>query len=155
MTNCIFVGVRSIAEANAALVAVERFREAQAGTQIEDPHAPSALDGGRVLRILNALSWRKLPSDYGRLFRVLLDAPEGQPVKIDALAEAISASSVGRVDTMTQKLTGRIKKFATAEELASVRRPFNLIITATYEKDAPAFQLTDEGREAVQRFLGR
>jgi hypothetical protein len=155
MTDSIFIGVRNLAEANAALLAVEQLRRSQPATHVENPPAPSALDCGTAQRIFNALAWRKLPADYRRFFRVLLDAPEGEPVKVEAVAKKIGASSVGRVEAMTAKLTGRMKRFATPEEISNVPKPFNLLIASYNDQESHEYQLTAEGREAVLRYLGR
>jgi len=88
------------------------------------------------------------------IFRELLDAPLGAEVRIEDLSKKIGATTE-ELRANTSKLSARMRRIATPEELAIYRTPFLLLADLTYNESKMArYTLTPAGRDALRRFLG-
>ena len=96
----------------------------------------------------------RLGGRYLQIFREWLDAPEGEEVRIEDLSKKIGAS-IQELRASTAKLSARMKRIATPEEIATLRTPFLMLADLTYnEKQLARYTLTPAGRNAVRKFLG-
>ena len=155
-------GLQSPTEVAVAWEAVQHHRHA--ATQA--PEAPpenrnsntSELDGattGLAERIHRGLTLpMRLEGRYLQIFREWLNAPQGETVKIEDLSKKIGAS-IEELRASTSKLSARMRRIATPEEIASLRTPFLMLADLTYnDKKMARYSLTPAGRDAVRRFLG-
>ncbi len=95
----------------------------------------------------------RLEGRYIKIFREWLAAPQGEKVKIEELAKKVGAS-IGEVRASTAKLSLRMKRIATPEEIATLWTPFLLLADLTYDEHRMArYALTPAGRDAVRRFV--
>lgn len=151
-------GLTSPEEVAVASRAVEHYRQTQTNSPAQyDNSSASELDaatGALADRIRRGFTWRALGPPYEAIFRELLDAPVGQAVKIEDLAKKLGAS-FDEIKARLAKLSGRMKRIATAEEIARLRTPFMLFAQIESEGGATQYRLTQAGREAAKRYLGR
>jgi hypothetical protein len=152
------MGFNSLEEMAAASRAAEHYRKTQAKSPAEVDNSPTseldAATGALADRILKGLTWRPLGAPYEEIFRELLDTPVGRAVKIEDLAKKLGAS-VDEIKARLAKLSGRMKRIATAEEMARLRTPFMLFAHIESEAGSTQYRLTPAGREAAKVYVGR
>jgi hypothetical protein len=152
------MGFNTVEEMAVASRAVENDRQAQAKSPIQVNNTlASELDaatGALADRILSGWRWRPLGAPYEALMAGLLDAPVGQAVKIEELAKKVGAS-FDEIKARLAKLSGRMKRIATPEEMSRLRTPFMLFAGIESEGGSTQYRLTPAGREAAKRYLGR
>lgn len=151
-------GLTSPEEVAVAWQAVQQHRQAQAKSPAQVSNSPSGeLDGPTTAlasRIYRGFTWRKLGPAYADIFRELLEAPKGQEVKIEDLATKLGVT-VNVVKARLSKVSGRMKRIATPEEIARETTPFKLFADIGYDGKSSQYRLTPAGREAAKRYLGR
>jgi hypothetical protein len=152
-------GPLNAAEVAVVSEALARHRRVQGAPAPEDRefHA-TEVDGATAEsseRIFRGLCLAPLGPPYRRIFEEWLKTPESEVVGLEELA-ARTGASIEEVRARTSKLSGRMRKIATPEEIATLRTPFLLLADLTYdEKNYARYALTRAGRQAVRRFLGR
>jgi hypothetical protein len=155
-------GLQNPAEVAAAWQAVLHHRHStaeasQAPSENRHSHAGEldAATAGLAERIHRGLTLPvRLEGRYALIFRELLDAPQGAEVRIEDLSKKIKATTE-ELRANTSKLSARMRRIATPEELATHRTPFLLLADLTYnEKKMARYTLTPAGRDALRRFLG-
>jgi hypothetical protein len=149
-------GLISPEEVAVAWQAVQQHRQAKSPAQVSNSpsgelHGPTAELASRIYK---GLTWRPLGPTYAEIFRELLDAPNGQEVKMEDLVTKLRATG-DEVKARLSKLSGRMKRIATPEEIARVRTPFMLFADIEYDGKSSQYRLTPAGREAAKRYLGR
>jgi hypothetical protein len=113
---------------------------------------PTSALAQRIYKGLTSAPWGPR---YDQILQELLDAPEGEVVKIEDLEKKLGAT-IRELRASVSKVSGRMKNIATPEEIENLRTPFLLIADLKYdEKHFARYQLTAAGREAVRRYLGR
>lgn len=152
-------GLLSPAEVAVAWQAVTQYRQGQPKSAAEGnrPETGEIDEATAVLaqRIHRGLTLAPLGTRYQQMFQVWFDAPEGEAVKIEDLSAKVGAS-IEELRASTSKLSARMHKIATPEEMATLRTPFLLLADLKYDENRMArYTLTPAGREAVRRFLGR
>lgn len=152
------VAINNGAEADVVLNALEAYRRAPPLTDTAITPAPEtalSLDiSGSAERIFQGLGWARLGPGYEKILRTWLDAGAAY-TKVDDLAEAVAVSLV-QIRSMISKLSGRMKRIATDDEIKNLRTPMLLLVDVHYdEKGSSRHRLTAAGREAVKRYLGR
>jgi hypothetical protein len=151
-------GLTSPEEIAVAWRAVERYRQEQTKSPGHISNPPSGeLDGGTAAlasRIFKGFTWRPLGPAYAEIFRELLGAPDGRGVKIEDFVAKLNATA-DEMKARLSKLSGRMKRIATPEELARVRTPFMLFADIEYDGKSSQYRLTPAGREAAKRYLGQ
>ena len=145
----VFIPCSSLAEAGHLLEAQSRYR----ATMGESPASSMPSHDDSADRITAALGSAPLPQVYGDYLRVLFDAPNYLDIRAIAAKLNISPTQIG---AMASKLSARLKKVASANELRDLKTPLNLLVTIRYDqatKEA-SHKLTDPaGRDAVTRYL--
>jgi hypothetical protein len=152
-------GLHSPEEVTAAWQAVLLYRGADTNAREAAPvnlNSPaSELDAALAERIYRALTFpKRLEKRYTEILREWLNARPGEEVKIEDLSKNIGAT-IGELRASTAKLSARMRKVATQEEIATLSTPFLMLSNLTYDEHRMArYALTPAGREAVRRFLG-
>lgn len=139
--------------------AVAQHRQAQTKSPMDIQNsATGEFDGataGLAQRIYKGLTLAPLGPQYQQMLQEWLDAPKGELVKIEDLAEKLDAP-IEVLRARVSKLSARMKRIATPEEIETVRTPFMLLSDLKYdERKFARYRLTPAGREAVHRYLGR
>lgn len=151
-------GLQTPAEVAVAWGAVEQHRQAQTRPSTEGPIIPAHLDRATAelaQRIYKGLTWRPLGPRYREMFEAWLTAPSGEAVKIEDLATRLN-TSVEHLRANLSKLSARMKRIATAEEIANVRTPFQLLADIEYDaRNSSQHRLTEAGKEATRKYLDR
>jgi hypothetical protein len=152
-----FIGLDSPEEVVVAWRAVESYRRSRISSAQATPTASEgdlAPDVGELAeRIRRGFMWRPLGAPYEGIFRELLKVPEGQAITIEDLSSKLGAS-FDEVKARLAKLSGRLKRIATPDEIASLRTPFMLFAAIESAGGATRYRLTPAGREATRRYLG-
>jgi hypothetical protein len=140
--------------------ALEQHRQGQAKSPAQTGNAPSPageIDEATAElagRIYKGFTWHQLGPHYAAIFETLLDAPEDQAIKLESLATQLK-STVDEVKARLSKLSGRMKRIATPQEIARVKTPFTLFADIEYDGTSTQYRLTQAGHEAAKRYLGR
>lgn len=155
-------GLKNPAEVAAAWEAVQLFRNAAT----KAPEAPpqnrnsltcelNAATAGLAERIYRGLTLPvRLDGRYLQIFREWLDSSPGGEVKLEELSKKVGATTE-ELRANISKLSARMRRIATPEEIATHRTPFLLLADLTYNENKMArYTLTPAGRDAVHRFLG-
>jgi hypothetical protein len=150
--------LRTPDEVSVAWYAVVQHRQAQTKPPDEAPTISAFPDGATAelaQRIYKGLTWRPLGLRYQQMFQVWLDAPSGEAVKIEDLATRLN-TSVEHLRANLSKLSARMKRIATTEEIANVRTPFQLLADIEYDaRNSSQHRLTAAGKEAARKYLDR
>ena len=146
----------SIGALQAAAAAAERYEQKakEAQEDFAEP-APSVDGAGEVDTIYKALTWGPLGQSYNAMFETWLAQPEQAFLSIERLAEEVELS-VSQVQARFSKLSGRLRRVASAEELEkSPKTALGLLVDAAFDAaGSPSHRLTPAGRVAVRRYVG-
>jgi hypothetical protein len=147
-------GLLTTAEVAEAWEAVLHHRATKASA-VPRESRNTDLDAALAARIYRGLTLPvRLEGRYLQIFGEWLAAPPGAPVKIEDLAKKVGAT-IEELRANTSKLSARMRKVATPEEVANLRSPFLLLADLTYDERRMArFALTSAGRDAVRKVLG-
>jgi hypothetical protein len=149
-------GLASPEEVAVAWQAVERYRQSNAALA-GAPSPVQSLDATTAAlaqRILKGLRLGPLGPHYDAMFKEWL-AEADRPLPIDDLARRVGATR-NEVRARLSKLSGRMKRIATPEEIATLSTPFLVLADIEYDQsNSSSHRLTAAGREAVRRYLSR
>jgi hypothetical protein len=151
-----FLGCRSIGALEAAGRAAEEF-ERQTNTQQipTEPLDTEAAEPDGTDTIYRALTWGPLGVSYTAMLSAWYDTPRNAYLPLDALAAQLKLS-VAQVQARFSKLSGRLKRVATAAELVDHRKTaLGLLVEIAYAADTTSHRLTPAGRAATRQYLGR
>ena len=155
-------GLQNPAEVAAAWEAVLLYRHAATKAPEAPPQNRNSLTNeldvataGLAERIYRGLTLPvRLDGRYLLIFREWLDSPAGGEVKLEELSKKIGATTE-ELRANISKLSARMRRIATPEEVATLRTPFQKLADLTYNENKMArYTLTPAGRDAVRRFLG-
>ena len=160
-----FLGCRSLGALKAAHQAIQNYEQSVAesgktvgtslikySTELAEPdEAPSK--SGSSDTIYRAFTWAPLGNSYSKMFQIWSALKPEEYLSVDKLASRLGLS-VGQVQARFSKLSARIRRVASDEELAPhPRTALGIMVDIAYSPQGTSHRLTNDGRAAVQRYL--